>query len=468
MATTRIIPMHKNRGKTISQCLVERTAYAMNPDKTDNGTLISSFACDPKTAASEFALSKREYRELTGRVQFSDIIAYQVRQSFKPGEITAQEANEVGYEFAKRFTKGRHAFIVCTHVDKKHIHNHILWNSTDLDCTRKFLNFWGSTEAVRKLSDLICTEHNLSVVERPQRHGISYNKWLGNAEKLSQRDQLRIAIDAALQENPKDFETLMRSVQEKGYTVKIGKHLSFHYPGQKKSIRLKSLGENYSEEHLRAAIAGSRKHEPFTKKKYSKRQPRPTLISEIETKMNAGKGSGYERWAKVFRLKQMAQTVMYLEEHGFSDFSELENAVEQARQDYKELKDKIKAAEERMAEIQMLKTHIINYCDTRDTYIAYRKAGYSKKFLSENEGEILLHQAAKKAFNDLQLEKLPTIKSLNLEFSQLLSQKKSDYAAYHKSKEDMRELEVHKANVSLILGLDEKNIEHEEHQHEEK
>lgn len=165
MATTRIIPMHLNKGKTLAQCLADRTEYGMNPDKTEGGALISAFACEPETAVSEFALSKREYRELTGRVQESDVIAYQVRQSFKPGEVTPEEANRIGYEFAKRFLKGRHAFLVCTHTDKKHIHNHIYWNSTALDCTRKFKNFIGSYRAVRRLSDLICAEHRLSVVE---------------------------------------------------------------------------------------------------------------------------------------------------------------------------------------------------------------------------------------------------------------------------------------------------------------
>lgn len=176
MATTRIIPMHLNKGKTLAQCLADRTEYGMNPDKTEGGALISAFVCEPETAVSEFALSKREYRELTGRVQESDVIAYQVRQSFKPGEVTPEEANRIGYEFAKRFLKGRHAFLVCTHTDKKHIHNHIYWNSTALDCTRKFKNFIGSYRAVRRLSDLICAEHRLSVVENPQKHGLSYNK----------------------------------------------------------------------------------------------------------------------------------------------------------------------------------------------------------------------------------------------------------------------------------------------------
>ena len=210
--------MHVNKGKTIAQCLTERTDYAKNPDKTEDGEYISAYACDAKTADSEFLLSKRQYRQLTGREQASDVIAYQIRQSFKPGEVTPEEANRLGYEFARRFTKGDHAFIVCTHTDKQHIHNHIIWNSTTLDCTRKFRNFWGSTEAVRKLSDLVCMEHRLSVIENPKPYSKSYNKWLGGKAKPCQRDLLRAAIDAALAKKPKDFETFLKLVEAAGYT----------------------------------------------------------------------------------------------------------------------------------------------------------------------------------------------------------------------------------------------------------
>ena len=152
MATTRIIPMHRNKGKSIAQCLRARTDYVKNPKKTNGGELISAFACDPRTVDAEFLLSKKEYQARTGRAQKRDVIAYQVRQSFRPGEVSPEEANRIGYEFASRFLKGNHAFIVATHVDKAHIHNHIVWNSTDLDCTHKFRNFWGSTRAVQRLS----------------------------------------------------------------------------------------------------------------------------------------------------------------------------------------------------------------------------------------------------------------------------------------------------------------------------
>ena len=165
MAATRLIAMHINKGKTLAQCLAARTDYAQNPEKTEKGNLVTAYECDPMTCDEEFLLSKRQYRQYTGRDQKSDVIAYQIRQSFKPGEISAEEANRVGYELAMAFTKGRHAFIVATHTDRAHIHNHIIFNSTSLDCRRKFRDFHRSNIALQKISDRICLEHGLSVIE---------------------------------------------------------------------------------------------------------------------------------------------------------------------------------------------------------------------------------------------------------------------------------------------------------------
>lgn len=468
MATTRIIPMHINTGKTLAQCLSDRTDYAKNPDKTDDGKLISSYECDALTADAEFLLSKRQYRILTGRVQESDVIAYQIRQSFKPGEVTPEEANQLGYEFAKRFTKGNHAFIVCTHTDKSHIHNHIIWNSTTLDCTRKFRNFWGSTEAVRKLSDLICAEHRLSVIENPQPHGKSYNKWRGGESKFCNRDLLRAAIDAALSKKPKDFEAFLKLLESSGYKVKRGKNITFAHEGQKQNIRLRSLGTGYSEEELRSVIAGSKTHIPKKKKKYLA-TPKPRLITSIEESLNSGKGAAYDNKIKVSMLKEMAHTFLYLEEQDFPDYEALAASVDDSKAKFYALSEKIKAAEKRMAEIAVLKTHIINYSKTRDVYTEYRKAGYSKKFLAEHESDIILHKAAKKAFDELGMKKLPTVKTLQTEYAALLAEKKAAYAGYNAAQTEMRTMLIHKANAEYILNLNRQDEDRtRERQHEEK
>ena len=184
MATTRIMPLHIGKGRTESRAISDIIDYVANPQKTDNGKLITGYGCDSRTADAEFLLAKRQYIAATGRVRGADdVIAYHVRQSFKPGEITPEEANRLGVEFAKRFTKGNHAFVVCTHIDKSHVHNHIIWSAVNADCDRKFRNFWGSTRAVRRLSDTICIENGLSIVEDPKPHGKSYNKWLGEQAK---------------------------------------------------------------------------------------------------------------------------------------------------------------------------------------------------------------------------------------------------------------------------------------------
>ena len=441
IATTRIIPMHKNRGKTLLSCLAARTDYAMDKDKTADGQLISSYEFAPQTAAEEFALSKQIYFQKTGREQENDVIAYQFRQSFKPGEVTAEEANRIGYEFAERFLKGRHAFIGCTHINRHHIHNHVIWNSTTLDCSRKFRNFWNSTKAVRRLSDTICMEHGLSVIENLARKGMTYDKWLGGSAKGSNRDMLRKAIDEVLMQKPRDMDEFLCFFKDKGFAVKRGKHITLKHENFKKAIRMDSLGDGYTEEDIRAVLLGKRKHV---------QRQRSNLLIEIDSKLRMNKTT-----AKVRNLKQMAQTINYLREHGLLDLAELQRKTANVTKKYHELSERIKSAEARMKTISEMKTQIIAYMKTREVYDGYRKSGYSRAYYTEHEREILLHRAAKKAFDEWNLKKLPTVQSLNAEYTDLVKQKKTLYAEYSAVRSEMRELLIHKSNVERILGIDE-------------
>ena len=272
MATTRIISMHVNQGKTIADCLTDRIDYSKHPDKTQGGELISAYQCDPKTADAEFLFSKRQYKTLTGREQQSDVIAYQVRQSFKPGEITPEEANRVGYAFALRFLKGRHAFLVATHTDTRHIHNHIIWKSTALDCKRKFRDFLGSGRAVARLSDAICTEHRLSVIADPKRGKNHYGKWLGDNAKPTHRELLCGLIDAALLQKPDSFDALLKLLRDSGCEVRRrGNTLSLRHTDRKGFVRLASIN-GYSEDELRAVLAGEKEHTPRRKRAQSTRK----------------------------------------------------------------------------------------------------------------------------------------------------------------------------------------------------
>lgn len=446
--------MHRNHGKTIAQCLADRTEYATNPDKTNGGEFISSYACDPATVDAEFLLSKREYNVITGRTQKSDVIAYQLRQSFKPGEITPEEANKIGYELALRFAKQRHAFIVATHVDKHHIHNHIIFNSTSLDCTSKFRNFFGSSFAIRRLSDQICLENGVSIIDNPSHSHRHYGKWLGDEKPLTQRDRLRQAIDAALAKKPASFETFLADMQTQGYEVKHGKYVAFRAAGDERFVRLRSLGETYSEQTIREVIAGERGHEPQKTHAPTRRaaaQERIDLLVDIQAKMIAGKGAGYERWAKKFNIKQMAQTLNFLTEHKLLEYDQLAEKATEASARFRTLSANMKAQQTRLQEISALRTHILQYRKTRDMYAAYRKSGYSKQFFAEHEADIALHKAAKAAFDALPERRIPPLSALQTEFETLLVEKKQTYGEYVRARKEMQDILTAKANVDVIL-----------------
>ena len=452
MAATRLIALHKNKGKSVAACLKDRTDYAQNPDKTAQGELVSSYACSPLTVDEEFLLSKRQYEQSTGRSQKRDVIAYQIRQSFKPGEITPEEANQVGYELAMRFTKGKHAFLVATHIDRQHIHNHVLFNSTSLDGTRKFRDFFLSGLAVQRLSDQICLEHQLSVIEiKPYRER---QKRIPYPPKESNRERLCGVIDTILAENPTDFEAFLSALEQQGYEIKRGKYTSVKCPRQKRFIRFKTMGEGYSEEEIKAVLTGKAKHQPHQKQP-PKEQPFQLLV-DIQAKMAEGKGEGYKKWAAKHNLKEMSKTLLFLQEQKIGNEDELKERTEAAVSRYHALGDSIKAAEKRMAEIASLREHIIHFAKTCDVYAEYRKSGYSKKFLETHREAIELHRAAKAAFDDAGLKKLPKVKELNAEYAELLAKKKAIYPAYRKAREEMQPLLRAQKNVELFFA-EEKN-----------
>ena len=448
LAATRLIPMRKNKGKSIGACLHNHTSYIQNPDKTEQGELVSSYQCSPLTVDEEFLLTKRLYEQTTGRSQKSDVIAYQVRQSFKPGEVTPEEANRIGYEFAERFLKGKHAFIVATHTDRAHIHNHIIYNSTALDGRKKFRNFWLSTFAVQRLSDLICLEHQLSTIEyKPYRER---QKRIVYPPKESNRDRLCGIIDTILAEKPKDFEVFLQKLVQQGYEVKRGKHTAVKGKGQKRFIRFRTLGTDYGEDEIKAVLEGKAKHQPY-QKKVPKEQPFQLLV-DIQGKMTEGKSVGYKKWATKFNLKEMSKTLLFLQEQKINSAEELRERAAAATERYHAMGDSIKAAEARLTEIAVLKTHIINYAKTRDVYAAYRKAGYSKTFLDAHREEITLHKAAKAAFDEAEMQKLPKVKELDAEFAELLTKKKAAYPDYRKARNEMQELVRAQKNVERFLA----------------
>ncbi len=465
MAATRLIALHRNKGCTVAQSLGDRTDYAKNPEKTEKGETVTAYGCDPFTVDEEFMLQKRQYYQTTGKKQQNDVIAYQIRQSFKPGEITAEEANKVGYELALRFTKGRYSFIVATHTDRAHIHNHIVFNSTSMDGTRKFKDFWRSGLALQRLSDLICLEHGFSVIERKPYD--EREKRSVFPEKNNIRDSICRNIDEILSGKPEGFAAFLEKLRESGYEVKTGKSTAVKGDGQKRFIRLSSLPEGYRDEDIRAALSGGVRLQarPASGKQDLYRTRAGSFLIDLEKKLQ-GKGPGYAQWAKNYNLKQVSKSFLYLRDRGIRGMSHLSSLAAQKAAERDEVLASIKASEARMSEIAALKKHIINYSKTRSTYEAYRKAGYSRKFFEAHREEITLHKAAKQAFDELGVKTLPKVKDLNAEYAELMTGKKAAYTEYRKLRDEAQELAIAERNIGSIFEA-EKKAEQEKRQAKE-
>lgn len=453
MATTRLMPLHVGKGRDISTAIADIIDYAENPQKTDFGKLIYGYECDTRTADAEFFLSKRQYANLTGRSRGADdVIAYHLRQAFKPGEVTPEEANRIGRELALKLTKGNHAFVVCTHIDKHHVHNHIIINSTALDCQRKFRNFWGSTWAIRRMNDRLCLEHGLSIVEDPKPSRSHYGTWMGNRRQPSFQEQIRQAIDTVLEEKPKDFEEFLKRLEAAGVEVnRERKNLRFRVEGQENYTRCNTLKGDYTEQAIRERIAGTRSAARSSSQ--PKNVSKVGMLVDIEAAIRAGKGPGYERWANVFNLKQLSKAVIWLKEHGDMGYEDLQKQSDAVTASFNNLSDQIKELELQMSANGELQKQIVNYAKTRSVYMEYRKAGYSKKFRAAHEPEILLHQAAKKYFDSMGITKLPSVKSLREDYAGLLNQKRKAYASYKQARADMKELHNVRANIEYLLDI---------------
>lgn len=456
MAATRLIPLHVNKGKTIAQSLGDRTDYAKNPEKTEKGELVTGYQCDPMTVDEEFMLSKRQYEQITGRRQKHEVIAYQIRQSFKPGEITPEEANRLGHELALRFTKGKYAFIVATHTDRAHVHNHIVFNSTSIDATRKFKNFWPSSFALQRVSDLICLENGLSVIApKPYKER---TKRTAYPRRVKNRDVLCEDIDLILQKKPESIDAFLQELQQLNYEIKYGKHISVRGKNQTRFIRLSSLEDGYTEADLRAHFLGQREHKPAAKQR-SRTNARPfNFVIDIQNKLQS-KGVGYQRWASVYNLKQMSKTLLFLRDHKIESMEQLDQMVMQQVAKRDALLTSIQQSEKRLVEIGTLKKHIINYSKTRSTYEEYRKAGYSKKFLEAHREEITLHKVAKAAFDELGVKKIPKVKELSIEYAEVLTAKKQTYTEYRQVKNEAQELLIAQRNIASLYDAERKEEE---------
>ena len=422
---------------------------------------MSSYLCDPETAHAEFMLVKGQYQAETGRTAEQGALCYQIRQAFPQGEVTPKEANRIGYETAMRWTKGKYQFFVCTHTDKGHIHNHIYYNSTAYDRSRKFRNFIGSSFALRRLSDRVCLEHALSVVERPKLHSkgrfLHYGQWQGEVRPPSQKEQIRCAIDTALSKRPADFADFLRRMEAVGFQVVHGRGgvISFRAPGHDRAARLRAstLGAGYGREDIQAVIDGKAP----TRTAPVRRAPTPrrvNLLIDIQERMRQGKGPAYERWAKVYNLKQMAAALQYLKEQQLYEYDDLAAKTDAATERFHTLAGDIQQTEAELSRVSDLMAAVVQYAKTRPAFDGYKAAKYSRKYLAEHEAELADYRAAKATMAELLGgEKLPKMDVLKEKRRQLAARKKALYLEYRKAQQDMRELVVVKGSVDHLRGL---------------
>lgn len=457
MAVSSIEPRKASLGKTISDTLSKVHRYDTNPEKTRDGELVTAYMCDPLTADKEFMASKHLYLAITGRkrAKDDDVISYRVFQSFKPGEIDPETANKIGYELVMEFTGGKHQFVVSTHEDKSHIHNHIEFNSTTLDCTHKFDNPYYSYKSLRAINDRLCRERGLSVIEEPEGKKKQYAEWDAERKGKSFKAQTRAAIDALLPDCA-SLDDLLDKLRAQGYQIKRGNQLSYCAPGQTRFTRGDTLGPDYSDQALRERVGTTR---PAAQQRKSARRNDKgvNLIIDLQNNLKCVNSKGYAQWAKIHNLQEMAKTLNFITDHGITEYDQLAEIAGRASADFADVSTRIKQLEGRMAEIAALKTHIYNYSKTRDIYKRYQKSRFKQQFYADHEPEILLHMAAKNAFDSLKVKKIPAIADLQAEYASLLDEKKSRLSDYSRLKKGNREWQKVKRNVDSLLEI--KNAE---------
>ena len=448
MATTRIMSLHVSKGKSAGQCIKERLDYIMNPDKTNGGELISTFACEQQTAANEFMLFRSEYLMKTGRDIPNEVIGYHIRQAFKPGEITEEAANKIGKELASKLSGDGYAYVVATHNDRQHIHNHIIMCSFPADGTYKYRDLKNSAKDLARMSDELCRKNGLSVVQESQNKSLTYDKWLGNKKELSGRDFLRMVIDTALRLNPDGFDALMQLMEEAGCLIKRGVQISITPPEGKRYIRLDSLGAEYSEEALRKTLSGQHVHIPKTPRRdYTESQVK--RLVNIEAKLREGKGKGYMIWAERNNIDAKAQSIIYLKENHIDSVGELKDQIQALRLSRNALHASLRETQNRMKEINRLRKAIRDYHRTKDVYREFRESGWSSQYYNEHRSDIELHKQAQAVYSAHE-GKMPTLQELTEEYDALRDRKEREYTQLEELKPKLTVLNHIKYNFDVL------------------
>ena len=438
MAVTKI--------KAIRGTLSKAIAYILNPEKTDEKLLVSSYGCASETAAREFEWTRR-IAEQKGMNPVR-IIARHVIQSFEIGEVTPELAHEIGKQFADEILGGKYEYVLTTHIDKDHVHNHLIFNAVDFVDYHAYKSYKRIYYDMREVSDRLCKENGLSVIPPSQNKGMSYKEYTEAKRGTSWKQKLKQTIDR-LVITAKDYDDFLRLMQEAGYEIKPGKYISFRAEGQERFTRSKTIGENYTEERIKERIAGRTPRR-------SQRQTTPkgiSLIGDIQERIRLIDSKGYEHKAKLTILKEAARTLSYLTENNLLQYADLEKKVEDVHSSYDRTGKELKGVEARLREVQPLIKNISNYQRLKPVYDAFQKAKDKPGFKAKHEAELVIFEAARSTLLAMQGdEKLPSLKTLQAQQQRLLDEQQRLYDERAKLKKEVKQIETIKSNVDTFLA----------------
>ena len=421
-------------------------AYILNPEKTDEKLLVSSYGCASETAAREFEWT-RKIAEQKGMNPVR-IIARHVIQSFEIGEVTPELAHEIGKQFADEILGGKYEYVLTTHIDKDHVHNHLIFNAVDFVDYHAYKSYKRIYYDMREVSDRLCKENGLSVIPPSQNKGMSYKEYTEAKRGTSWKQKLKQTIDR-LVITAKDYDDFLRLMQEAGYEIKTGKYISFRAEGQERFTRSKTIGENYTEERIKERIAGRTPRR-------NRRQTVPkgiSLIGDIQERIRLIDSKGYEYKAKLTILKEAARTLNYLTENNLLQYADLEKKVEDVHSSYDRTGKELKGVEARLREVQPLIKNISNYQRLKPVYDAFQKAKDKPSFKAKHEAELVIFEAARSTLLAMQGdEKLPSLKTLQAEQQRLLDEQQRLYDERAKLKKEVKQIETIKSNVDTFLA----------------
>ena len=421
-------------------------AYILNPEKTDEKLLVSSYGCASETAAREFEWT-RKIAEQKGMNPVR-IIARHVIQSFEIGEVTPELAHEIGKQFADEILGGKYEYVLTTHIDKDHVHNHLIFNAVDFVNYHAYKSYKRIYYDMREVSDRLCKENGLSVIPPSQNKGMGYKEYTEAKRGTSWKQKLKQTIDR-LVITAKDYDDFLRLMQEAGYEIKTGKYISFRAKGQERFTRSKTIGENYTEERIKERIAGRTPRR-------SRKQTAPkgiSLIGDIQERIRLIDSKGYEYKAKLTILKEAARTLNYLTENNLLQYADLEKKVEDVHSSYDRTGKELKGVEARLREVQPLIKNISNYQRLKPVYDAFQKAKDKPGFKAKHEAELVIFEAARSTLLAMQGdEKLPSLKTLQAEQAQLFEEQERLYAERNRFKKEAKQIETIKSNVDTFLS----------------